>query len=107
MIFKFIKLFLLLFLLVSKLGYAQPSAGAGTVSEFLMITTEQQEIYLSRYIQANPKIASECTPGWDINKTLNYFIDWANNNPQFLRRNLTSAFTTALMDACKLNQKGK
>ena len=87
MIFKFIKLFLLLFLLVSKLGYAQPSAGAGTVSEFLMITTEQQEIYLSRYIQANPKIASECTPGWDINKTL--------------------AFTTALMDACKLNQKGK
>ena len=107
MIFKFFKLFLISLFLVSKLVHAQPSTGAGTVSEFLMITTEQQEIYLSRYIQANPKIASECIPNWDITKTLNYFIDWANNNPQFLRRNLTSAFTTALMDACKLNQKGK
>lgn len=99
---KSFKFFVAILLFSSRLTYAQPSIGVGTVSEFLMVTTEQQEIYLTRYLEANAKITSECIPNWSLAKSLSYFIDWANNNPQFLRRNLTSGFTAALMDACTL-----
>lgn len=80
---------------------AQPSMDVHNPSDYLMITTEQQEIYLGRYLNANPEIVNQCQPGWSLNKSNDYFIQWVTNNPQFLRRNLTSAFSAALLSACK------
>ena len=82
--------------------YAQPSMDVNNPSDYLMITTEQQEIYLGRYLSANSDIAKQCQPGWPLNKSNEYFIQWVTDNPQFLRRNLTSAFSAALLNACKL-----
>ena len=84
---------------------AQPSMDVNNSSDYLMITTEQQEIYLRRFINANPAIVAQCQPGWSLDQSNQYFIDWVTNNPQFLRRNLTSSFSAALLSACKLPAK--
>lgn len=100
---KYKKHFLAILLVSNINTYAFASAldGADTVSDYLMISTEQQEIALRRYLNANPSIANQCTPNWSIEKSNKYFITWIETHPQFLRRGLTSAFTTALLDACK------
>lgn len=92
----------LLVLCAIKSTYAQPSMDVNNPSDYLMITTEQQEIYLGRYLNANPDIAKQCQPGWSLDKSNDYFIKWVTENPQFLRRNLTSSFSAALLSACKL-----
>lgn len=81
---------------------AQPLVDADSGSSYLMITNEQQEIYLGRFLQANKEIASQCQPNWSISKSNEYFVAWLNDNPQYLRRNLTSAFSAALMESCKI-----
>lgn len=82
-------------------AHAQPSMEVNTPSDYLMLTNEQQEIYLRRYLRANADLAAICQPNYDLQKSNDYFVGWINQNPQFLRRNLTSAFTAALMDSCK------
>jgi len=84
--------------------YAQPSMDVNNPSDYLMITTEQQEIYLGRYLNANSDIVKQCQPGWSLNKSNEYFIQWVTDNPQFLRRNLTSAFSASLLSSCKLTK---
>lgn len=100
------KLKLLLLILGVFIGslnvHAQPSMDVNNPSDYLMITTEQQEIYLGRFLKANPDIVQQCQPGWSINKSNEYFIAWVTANPQFLRRNLTSAFSGALLSSCKI-----
>lgn len=81
---------------------AQILRDADTVSDYLMITTEQQEIYLGRFLKANANIVTQCIGQWNLDKANNYFVRWVENHPQYLRRNLTSAFTASLLDACKL-----
>jgi len=83
---------------------AQPSMDVNNPSDYLMITTEQQEIYLGRYLNANADIVKQCQPGWSLNKSNDYFIQWVTANPQYLRRNLTSAFSAALLSSCKLSE---
>lgn len=80
---------------------AQPSMEANSPAYYLMLTTEQQEIYLKRYIHANADLVATCQPNLTLDGSNKYFIKWVNNNPQFLRRNLTSAFTAALLDSCR------
>lgn len=75
-----------------------------TSADYLMITTEQQEIYLRRYLEANSELAKRCQPNWSLDKSNEYFIKWLTENPQFLRRNLTSSFSAALMHSCKLTE---
>lgn len=84
--------------------FGQPSMDVNNPSDYLMITTEQQEIYLGRYLNANPDIVKQCQPGWSLDKSNEYFIKWVTDNPQFLRRNLTSAFSAALLSSCKLSK---
>lgn len=93
-----------IFFLTSTLQ-AQPMMDVDTASGYLMVTTEQQEIYLGRYLNANQSITSQCQPGWSIEKSNNYFIAWIDDHPQYLRRNITSAFSAALLDSCKLPNK--
>ena len=83
---------------------AQPAMDVNNASDYLMLTTEQQEIYLGRYLNANPDIVKQCQPDWKLDKANNYFIQWVTANPQFLRRNLTSAFSAALLSSCKLSE---
>ena len=80
---------------------AQPAMDANSPAYYLMLTTEQQEIYLRRYIDANADLVAKCQPNLDLNRSNDYFINWINNNPQYLRRNLTSAFTAALLNSCR------
>lgn len=82
---------------------ANPLSDENTVSGYLMISTEQQKIALGRYLNANLELVDRCLKGWSLDKTNEYFLDWINDHPQYLRRNLTSAFSTALVDACKKN----
>jgi hypothetical protein len=84
---------------------SQTSMDVNNSADYLMITTEQQEIYLRRFLEANSEIAAQCQPGWSIDQSNQYFIEWVKNNPQFLRRNLTSSFTAALLSACKISVK--
>jgi len=84
---------------------SQTSMGANNSADYLMITKEQQEIYLRRFLEANSEIAAQCQSGWSIDQSNQYFIEWVKNNPQFLRRNLTSSFTAALLSACKITEK--
>ncbi len=89
-------------LLTGFAAYAAPmGGGADTVSDYLMISTEQQEISLSRYLDANKDIANQCMPNWSLDKSNEYFLSWVNDNPQYLRRGLTTAFSGALLAACK------
>ena len=85
-------------------AFGQPSMDVNNPSDYLMITTEQQEIYLGRYLDANRDIAKQCQPGWSLDRSNEYFIKWVTDNPQFLRRNLTSAFSAALLSSCKLSK---
>ncbi|ANI99737.1 hypothetical protein A8O14_06390 [Polynucleobacter wuianus] len=94
-------LYMFLSLILSTMAYAQPSMDVNSPSDYLMLTTEQQEIYLRRYLKANAELAATCQPQYDLQRSNDYFVRWINHNPQFLRRNLTSAFTAALMDSCK------
>jgi hypothetical protein len=84
---------------------SQTSMGANNSADYLMITKEQQEIYLRRFLEANSEIAAQCQSGWSIDQSNQYFVEWVKNNPQFLRRNLTSSFTAALLSACKMPEK--
>jgi|688.fasta_scaffold317436_2 hypothetical protein len=95
-------LILLFIVLKSELLLAQPSMDINNSADYLMITTEQQEIYLRRYLEANSELANRCQPNWNLEKSNQFFINWLTQNPQFLRRNLTSSFSTALMHSCKL-----
>lgn len=72
-----------------------------TVSDYLMVTDEQQRIYVGRYLAANENIAKECLKDSSIENTTTRFNKWLEDRPQYLRRNLTSAFTAALLAACK------
>lgn len=76
-----------------------------TVSDFLMISAEQQKISIGRYLNANKSLADRCMNGWSTDKVNAYFLSWVNDHPQYVRRNLTSAFSTALVDACKEFEK--
>ena len=80
---------------------AQIMTGVDTAADYLMVTDEQQEIYLARYLNANKDIASQCQPGWPLAKSNDYFVSWVNNHPQYLRRNLITAFSAALLESCK------
>ena len=82
--------------------FAQSADGMDSVSNFLIISTEQQQISLGRYLDANRDIANQCMPGWSLDKSNSYFLDWVDDHPQYLRRGLTTAFSHALMDACKI-----
>lgn len=93
-----------IFFLTSTLQ-AQPMMDVDTASGYLMVTTEQQEIYLGRFLNANQNIVNQCQPGWGIAKSNDYFIAWVNDHPQYLRRNITSAFSAALLESCKLTDK--
>lgn len=96
------KIILLLALMIASFAIrANPLNDENTVSGYLMISTEQQKIALGRYLNANQELVDRCLKGWSLDKTNEYFLDWINNHPQYLRRNLTSAFSTALVDACK------
>lgn len=95
-------LILLFIVLKSELLLAQPSMDINNSADYLMITTEQQEIYLRRYLEANSELANRCQPNWNLEKSNQFFINWLTQNPQFLRRNLTSSFSAALMHSCKL-----
>lgn len=97
-------LLIAIFFLASK-SQAQPMMDVDTASSYLMVTTEQQEIYLSRYLNVNQDIVSQCQPGWSVAKSNHYFVAWINEHPQYLRRNITSAFSAALLDSCKLSNK--
>jgi hypothetical protein len=81
---------------------AQLFMDVNTPSAYLVMTTEQQKIYLERFLAANPEIVKQCQAGWSLDKSNDYFIKWVADNPQFLRRNLTSAFTAALFSSCNL-----
>jgi len=83
--------------------HAQIMMGVDTAADYLMVTNEQQEIYLSRYLNTNKDIANQCQPGWTLAQSNDYFVLWVNNHPQYLRRNLTSAFSSALLESCKIN----
>ena len=83
---------------------AQVFMDVNTPSAYLVMTTEQQKIYMERFLAANPEIVKQCQPGWSLDKSNDYFIKWVTDNPQFLRRNLTSAFSAALFSACKLTK---
>lgn len=98
---KYKSIFLSLCLAYSLLADAQASIEVNNASDYLILTNEQQEIYLKRYLKANANLAATCQPNYDLQKSNAYFVGWINQNPQFLRRNLTSAFTAALMDSCK------
>lgn len=80
---------------------AQIMMGVDTAADYLMVTDEQQEIYLGRYLNANKEIANQCQSGWPIAKSNDYFVSWVNNHPQYLRRSLTTAFSAALLESCK------
>jgi hypothetical protein len=95
-------LILLFIVLKSELLLAQPSMDVNNSADYLMITTEQQEIYLRRYLEANSELANRCQPNWSLEKSNQFFINWLTQNPQFLRRNLTSSFSAALIHSCKL-----
>ena len=100
------KLYLLIALFLASLqAQAQIMVGADNAADYLMITTEQQEIYLKRYLNANKEIAIQCQPGWTLDQSNQFFIVWLNNHPQYLRRNLTSAFSAALLESCKIEVK--
>lgn len=92
-------------LLITSPLHAQPMTGVDTVSGYLMVTTEQQEIYLGRFLNANQNIVAQCQPGWSLSKSNDYFIAWIDDHPQYLRRNITSAFSAALLDSCKITDK--
>ena len=94
-------LFFYIGLVLSTTLYAQPSLDGNTPSNYLILTTEQQEISLRRYMHANADLVSICQPNYDLQKSNEYFINWITNNPQYLRRNLTSAFTAALLESCR------
>ncbi len=84
---------------------AQVSIGVDNPSTYLMATSEQQKIYLRRYLNVNVDIAAQCQPGWSLDRSNEYFIAWVTDNPQFLRRNLTSAFSAALLHSCNAAAK--
>jgi hypothetical protein len=81
--------------------FAQTFDGADSTSNYLVISTEQQEIALGRYLNANRDIANQCMPGWSVDKANDFFLAFLDNNPQYLRRNLTTSFSAALLEACK------
>lgn len=80
---------------------AQIMMDASTVSDFLMITNEQQMIYVERFLKANKDVYKECMSGVTIEKATTDFSQWLEQRPQYLRRNLTSALTAALLARCK------
>jgi hypothetical protein len=94
-------LFLSVVLFMSTTLFAQLSLDGSTPSNYLILTTEQQEIALRRYVASNSDLVSICQPNYDLQKANEYFIRWINRNPQYLRRNLTSAFTAALLESCR------
>lgn len=94
-------LFLSVALVLSTTLFAQPALDGNTPSNYLILTTEQQEIALRRYLESNSDLVSICQPNYDLKKSNEYFINWITNNPQYLRRNLTSAFTAALLESCR------
>ena len=91
--------------LISSQANSQSIAEASNASDYLILTSEQQKINLGRYLNANKDIATQCQPGWSLDKSNEYFIAWVTNNPQFLRRNLTSAFSAALLHSCNVAPK--
>ena len=97
-----IKLLLpILALLISANLNAQISDGLDPVSNFLVVSTEQQKIAVNRYLNANRDIANQCMAGWDLDKSTDYFVNWINDHPQYLRRTLTTTLSAGLLDACK------
>jgi hypothetical protein len=94
-------LFLSAVLFMSATVFAQPSLDGNTPMNYLILTTEQQEIALRRYLESNSDLVSICQPNYDLHKSNEYFIRWIDRNPQYLRRNLTSAFTAALLESCR------
>ena len=94
-------LFFSIALALSTTLFAQPALDGSTPSNYLILTTEQQEIALRRYLESNADLVSICQPNYDLQKSNEYFIRWVNRNPQYLRRNLTSAFTAALLESCR------
>ncbi len=96
------KMILVLALMIaSSVTQSNPLSDDNTVSGYLMISAEQQKIALRRYLNANQDLVDRCLQGWSLDKTNEYFLAWVNNHPQYIRRNLTSAFSIALVDACK------
>lgn len=83
---------------------AQTIDGQDAVSGYLIISTEQQQISLGRFLNANRDIANQCMPGWSLEKSNQYLVAWIEDHPQYLRRSLTTTFSAALMDACKLKK---
>lgn len=94
-------LILSVLLVVSTTIFSQPSLDGNTPMNYLILTTEQQEIALRRYLESNSDLVSICQPNYDLQKSNEYFIRWIDRNPQYLRRNLTSAFTAALLESCR------
>lgn len=93
-------------LMVSSVIEANPLNDENSVSGYLTISAEQQKIALGRYLNANQELVERCMKGWSLDQANEYFLAWVNNHPQYLRRNLMSAFSIALVDACKgLEQK--
>ena len=85
--------------------FAQVMTDAQTVSDYLMITDEQQRIYVRRYLSANKNIAKECLEDVNVASATLKFNGWIENHPQYLRRNLTTAFTAALISECNSEKK--
>ena len=92
---------LIVFLLLSRQAYSSVIEGVNTVSDYLMVSTEQQKISLGRYLNANKDIAVRCMHNWTLDESNEYFLSWVNDHPQFVRRSVTTAFSAALLDACK------
>lgn len=92
-------------MLLSSNIFGQVMTDAQTVSDYLMITDEQQRIYVRRYLSANKNIAKECLEEANITSATLKFNSWIENHPQYLRRNLTTAFTAALISECGSERK--
>ena len=82
-------------------AHSQVMTEVNTVSDYLMVTDDQQRIYVGRFLNANDELARECLGSLDAESATNRFNTWLESHPQYLRRNLTTAFTAALISACK------
>ena len=102
--FKYFLLALIFSIPVSS-AFPQSAANIFLTSDYLMITTEQQKIYLGRYLAANAQLANQCMPEWSLDKSTQFVNSWVDDHPQYIRRDTTATFTAALFAACDKNSR--
>jgi hypothetical protein len=72
-----------------------------TAQELLGYNETQQLILVKRLAESNKEAIEDCAPGLSSKELVEYFKEWAETYPGYLTREVSLAFTAAILDRCK------